>query len=117
MSVAVTQERLDAVLAWLKCLGSKGRPSPTNKQIALICLKMGKQQFQPVDRTLGIKWPKCEHGAIIIAKLEDLKLIEVVRGRNWRIITIVETGQILARRRPNTDGSSWRRQLRSHEVA
>jgi len=117
MTVAATSERLDATLAWLKRLASRARPAPTNKQIGLVALKLGTQRYQPADRTIGIKWPKAEHGAVMIAALERLGLIKVERGRNWRRIMIVETGQVLGRRPPRFDGSSWRRCNRSDEAA
>ena len=78
-------------------------------------MRLGAQKYQPADRVVGIKWPKCEHGAVVIAALEKQGLIKVQRGRNWRIITIVETGQVLGRRPPRTDGSSWRRFNRSQD--
>ena len=117
MSVAVTEERLDATLAWLRRLAARGRCAPTNKQIGLIALKLGTQRFQSADRTLGIKWPKAEHGAVVIAELERRGVLTVVRGRNWRIITLVETGQVLDRRKPRFDGSSWQRQFRGEVAA
>jgi len=115
--VAVTQERLDATMKLLRRCAERGRAAPTNKQIALIALKLGTQRYQSADRTLGIKWPKCEHGAVIIAELERRGLVTVVRGRNWRTITIVETGQVLGRRTPRLDGSSWQRQFRGELAA
>lgn len=115
--VAVTQERLDATLSWLRRLADRGRAAPTNKQIALIALGMGRQKGQPADRVLGIRWPKAEHGALMIAELERRGLISVVRGRNWRIITLVDTGQVLGRRAPRCDGSSWQRQFRGELAA
>ena len=117
MSVAVTEARLTATLDWLKRLASRGRDAPTNKQIGLIALKLGTQKFQPSDRTLGIKWPKAEHGSVMIAALERRGEITVIRGRNWRIITIVSTGQVLGRRPPRLDGAGWQRQIRGGEAA
>ena len=112
MTVAVTQERVTKVYGWLLELARRGAMCPTNKEIALVCLKMGEQRFQPADRLTGIKWPKCEHGAVTIRALEDAKLITVERGRNWREITIVATGQKLPRRDIVSDGSSWQRTMR-----
>jgi hypothetical protein len=115
--VAVTEERVEVTLAWLKRLASRGRRAPTNKQIALLCLKMGTQRFQPSDRVLGIRWPKCEHGALVVRELERRGHILVERGRNWRVITLLETGQVLGRRKPRFDGSSWQRQFRGELAA
>lgn len=100
MTVAATQARMEATLAYLKRRAAQGLPAPTNYEIALKALKMGKQAFQPWDRTQGIKWRKPEHGAIMIAALEYCGIIAVERGRNWRRITILETGQVLEPQRP-----------------
>lgn len=112
MTVAVTQERVTKVYGWLLELARRGAAAPTNKEIALVCLKMGEQRFQPADRVQGIKWPKCEHGAVAIKALESAGLIIVERGRNWREITIVATGQTLPRRDIAADGSGWQRTMR-----
>ncbi len=95
MTVAATAERIEATFDYLRRRAEQGMAAPTNKEIAIKALRMGKQKFQPWDRTQGIKWPKPEHGAVMIAALELDGRIEVERGRNWRRITIVETGQVL----------------------
>jgi hypothetical protein len=95
MTVAATQERLDRTFRYLRRLADQGLPAPTNKDIAIHAIKMGRQNFQPWDRTQGIKWPKCEHGAVMISGLEYCGLIEVERGPYWRRIRLIETGQVL----------------------
>lgn len=115
MTIAITEDRLQATLAFLKRLAARGRYAPTNKQIALLALKMGQQKYQPADRTIGIKWPKCEHGSVIVAELERRGLINVQRlPRSWRRITIVETGQVLEPRPRCLDGSTRARVYRSY---
>jgi hypothetical protein len=95
MTVAATVERLEQTFAYLERRAAQNLPSPTNKEIALKALRMGKQQFQPWDRTQGIRSPKPEHGAVMIAALELTGLITVERGSNWRRITLVQSGQVL----------------------
>lgn len=95
MTVAATAARVEATYEYLRRRADQKLPAPTNKEIAIRALKMGKQSFQPWDRTQGIKWSKCEHGAVAIAALEALGRIKVTRGRNWREIVIIETGQVL----------------------
>lgn len=95
MTVAVTQERVTKVYGWLLELARRGAPAPTNYEIAKDCLKMGQQRFQPYDRIRGFSNRKPEHGAVMIAALEEAKLISVERGRNWRRITILKTGHVL----------------------
>lgn len=98
MTVAATIPRIEATLDYLKRRAAQGLPAPTNKEIALKALKMGRQAFQPWDRTQGIKGTKCEHGAVVIRALEQMGLIKVERGSNYRRIVIVDTGQVLGRR-------------------
>ena len=100
MTVAATRERLEKTLAYLKRRAELGMPAPTNREIALRALGMGKQHFQPWDRTQGIRSKKPEHGAVMIRQLEAAGLILVERGRNWRRIVLVETGQVLEPQRP-----------------
>lgn len=100
MTVAVTDERLEKTLAFLKRRADQGLPAPTNREIALKALGMGKQVFQPWDRVTGIRTKKPEHGAIMIAALESRGLISVERGRNWRRICLLQTGQVLEPQRP-----------------
>lgn len=95
MTVAVTQERVTKVYGWLLELARRGAPSPTNYEIAKSCLKMGTQRFQPYDRVQGFSNRKPEHGAVMIRALEEAGLVAVERGRNWRRITILQTGQVL----------------------
>lgn len=99
MTVAVTQERVTKVYGWLLDLARRGLPAPTNYEIAKVCLRMGQQRFQPADRIQGFSNRKPEHGAVMIAALETAGLISVERGRNWRRITILKTGQVLEPRR------------------
>lgn len=100
MTVAVTQERLDQAIAYLRQLAALGRSAPTNTELALRALKMGQQKFQPWDRTRGIRTKKAEGGAVVIAALEMSGQIKVERGRNWRRIEIVDTGQVLEPSKP-----------------
>ena len=100
MTVAVTEERLNQAIAYLRHLAALGRKAPTNHEIASKALKMGKQKFQPWDRTTGIRSRAPEHGAVVIAALEMTGVIEVERGRNWRRITILDTGQVLEPSKP-----------------
>lgn len=100
MTVAVTQERLDQAIAYLRQLAALGRAAPTNTELALKALKMGQQRFQPWDRMRGIRTKKAEGGAVVIAGLEITGKIVVERGSNWRRITIVETGQVLEPSKP-----------------
>lgn len=100
MTVAATEERLNATIAYLRHLAALGRSSPSNTEIGLKALRMGKQKFQPWDRTQGIRTKKAEHGSVMIAALEMTGVIEVERGRNWRRITILDTGQVLEPSKP-----------------
>lgn len=100
MTVAATKERLEKTLAFLKRRADLGMPAPTNREIALKALGMGKQVFQPWDRVTGLRSKKPEHGAIMIAALESQGFISVERGRNWRRIFLLQTGQVLEPQRP-----------------
>ena len=103
MTVAATKDRLEKTLQYLKRRADQGLPAPTNREIALKALGMGKQVFQPWDRVIGIKWKKAEHGAVMIAALESQGYIAVERGRNWRRIFLLQTGQVLEPQRPRFD--------------
>lgn len=98
MTVAATQERVTRVYGWLLELARRGAPAPTNYDIARK-VGMGQQTFQPADRIKwgpsGPRWKKCEAGAVMIAALEQCGLISVERGRNWRRIVLLRTGQVL----------------------
>ena len=98
MTVAATRERLEATLRYLKRRADEGLSAPTNREIAIAALKplgLGRQLYQPWDRVMGIHSKKPEHGAVMIAALEALGHIAVERGRNWRRIWILDTGQCL----------------------
>lgn len=99
MTVAATQERMAKTLALLKQRAARGMPAPSNDEIAK-AIGMGKQRFQPADRTQGWRHKSHEAGAIMIAALEYCGLIEVERGRNWRRIKIRGSGEVLPPRRP-----------------
>lgn len=100
MTVAATQERIDATFDYLKWCATIGKAAPTNTEIGLRALRMGQQRFQPWDRCTGIRTKKAEHGAVMVRMLELCGLITVQRGSNWRRITIIETGQVLEPSRP-----------------
>lgn len=89
MTVAVTHERLKRTFELIVARANRGMRVPTNREIGL-AIGMGKQKFQPWDRTQGIKWRKAEHGSVMIAALERLGVLEVRRiGRNRREVRIL----------------------------
>ncbi len=97
MTVKVSEARIAALMDYLK----RGkRTAPTNRELALKALRMGQQRYQPWDRMKGIRSPKPEHGAVVLAAAEMLGLVLVERGSNWRRITIMETGDVLEPARP-----------------
>ncbi|MBP6012841.1 MAG: hypothetical protein KBA31_11490 [Alphaproteobacteria bacterium] len=100
MTVAATPERLERTLAYLRQRAAQRMCAPSNDMIAKV-VGMGAQRFQPWGRMRGWRCKSHEAGAVLIFELERQGKIKVTRGRNWRIIEIVETGQVLDRRTPD----------------
>ena len=100
MTVAATNERIAKTLALLRRRAAQGLPAPSNDEIAK-AIGMGSQRYQPHDRMRGWRHKSHEAGAVMVLALEYCGLISVERGRNWRRITLLETGQVLHPRRPS----------------
>lgn len=107
MTVAATQERVDKTYDLLKRRADRGLSAPTNDQVAA-WVGMGRQERQPATRVTGWRHKSHEAGAVLIDALEEQGRITVVRGSNWRMITLVETGQVLGRGEPKPPGAPYR---------